>query len=499
MTISSVGGRSAQMVQGLVDMRRQLDDLQQQLSTGKKTTSYAGLGLDRSLAVGLHAQLATMSSQDSTLTLVGTRLQLQQQVLTRLGTIGSDARAAFQKPGELKAGGQADAQVAARAQLDEVLNLLNTQAGDRTLFAGKGVDGPAVASTGDILDGDGARAGLKQVISERAQADLGTGNSGRLVVAGTPGAVSLAEDAAGSPYGFKLASASTTLTGATLSGPAGTPPQIGLALAANPNAGESLAVTLRLPDGSQETLRLTATTASPPAAGEFTIGATPADTATNLQAALGDGVQSLAKTSLKAASALAAADDFFNTDAAHPPRRVDGPPFATATAQISGTPANTVVWYTGEAGAEPARTSVTSRADGTISVNYGVRANEEGIRSLVQNIAAFAATSFDPSDASTAAAYTALSTRAVGALAGGGAGKQSVQDIASDLGNAQVTLQAAKDRHTQAAGVLGGLLDQVEGAPSEQVAAQVLTLQVRLQASLQTTSILYQLNLTNYL
>ena len=47
-----------------------------------------------------------------------------------------------------------------------------------------------------------------------------------------------------------------------------------------------------------------------------------------------------------ASATLGAANDFFNTDDANPPRRVSGPP-ATATALTSGTPADTVFWYTG--------------------------------------------------------------------------------------------------------------------------------------------------------
>ena len=58
MTISGIGSRSALGVQTLVDMRRQLDELQRQLATGKKSETYAGLGLDRGLAVGLRSRLS---------------------------------------------------------------------------------------------------------------------------------------------------------------------------------------------------------------------------------------------------------------------------------------------------------------------------------------------------------------------------------------------------------------------------------------------------------
>ena len=65
------------------------------------------------------------------------------------------------------------------SQLDEILGLLNTPAGDRYLFSGRAGDKPAIETLDHILNGDGARAGFKQIIAERKQADLGaTGSAG---------------------------------------------------------------------------------------------------------------------------------------------------------------------------------------------------------------------------------------------------------------------------------------------------------------------------------
>ena len=56
-----------------------------------------------------------------------------------------------------------------------------------------------------MLNGTGAQAGLKQVIAERQQADLGTNGLGRLVISSpTPTSVAVGEDVAGSPFGLKL-------------------------------------------------------------------------------------------------------------------------------------------------------------------------------------------------------------------------------------------------------------------------------------------------------
>jgi len=70
----------------------------------------------------------------------------------------------------------------------------------------------------------------------------------------------------------------------------------------------------KLPDGSTEQIKLTASSTTPPPAGSFAIGANPTATATNLNAALNTAIGTLANTSLVAASAIAAGDNFFNTD-----------------------------------------------------------------------------------------------------------------------------------------------------------------------------------------
>src|SRR5207237_6784276 len=117
------------------------------------------------------------------------------------------------------------------------------------------------------------------------------------------GALSLSEDVAGSVFGFKLAGVNSTLTGATVTGPSGSPAGISVSLGTiNPSNGETIKFSVNLPDGSKEDLTLTATTATPPGPNQFAIGATPAATAANLQAVLTTGVDKLAHTALSAAS-----------------------------------------------------------------------------------------------------------------------------------------------------------------------------------------------------
>src|SRR5690606_13804260 len=140
---------------------------------------------------------------------------------------------------------------------------------------------------------------------------------------------------------------------------------------------------------------------------------------------------------LAAASAVAAGDNFFNTDADHPPQRVGGsPPFTNATALVDGTPANTVQWYKGDAATGDPRATAMAQADNSIAVSYGARANEEALRTAVQNVAVFAATSFSGADPDAAARYGALQQRLAVRL-GGNASQQQVSDIGAELATVQ--------------------------------------------------------------
>jgi flagellin-like hook-associated protein FlgL len=496
MTISSVSANIAPLIQSALDINKKLDDLQTQLGSGQKSTTYAGLGSQSGIAVALSAQLAALSSFDDTMTNAGTTISLQQLVLQQIGSIGNTVQSSAGLPNyAIDATGQTTVQKTAANQLDQVLSLLNTQGGNGYLFSGSGLNQQSVDTSDHILNGNGAQAGLKQVIAERNQADLGADGLGRLVIPAAAGTVvSVSEDAAGSPYGLKLAAVNSTLNGATVTEPTGSPAGISVDLGAtNPSNSDSVTYTFTLPDGTSQTLKLQATTSSPPGPNQFTIGATPADTAANLQAALTAGVSQISSTSLSAASAMAASNDFFDD----PPQRVSGSP-ATSTAQVDGTSANTVMWYTGEDGSGSARSTATARIDPTTTVSFGTRANEQGIRWIVQNIAALAATSYSSSDPNAANSYAALNQRVYAAL-GVPAGVQNISDIETSLANAQSAMKTTQSQHQQTANMLTNLQQSIEGIDTTTVGAQILSLQTSLSASLSATARLSSINLLAYL
>ena len=116
----------------------------------------------------------------------------------------------------------------------------------------------------------------------------------------------------------------------------------------------------------------------------------------------------------------------------------------------------------------------------------------------MQNIAVFAATSYSGTDPNAAGSYEALQRRVATVLAQP-SGQQRISDIAGDLAGVQTALKTGGDRHRQTKSTLEGLLNQVEGVTTEEVAAKILALQTSLQATLQSTALLLQTNILKYL
>jgi len=159
-----------------------------------------------------------------------------------------------------------------------------------------------------------------------------------------------------------------------------------------------------------------------------------------------------------------------------------------------------VSWYTGEMSTTPARSSVTARVDSASTVSYGVRANEQGLRTVIASVAVFAATSFQAGNPNSSAAYNALGQRVSLALnPQPGNGMQTTQTIETELANAQNAITSTTSHQKQAQAALQDLIQGMTGVSNETVASEILTLQTQLQASLQTTAMLSKLTLVNYL
>jgi flagellar hook-associated protein 3 FlgL len=500
MAIIGIGSSIASASLAQTNLQKELDTLSRQLGTNQKAAVFSDLGTQAGLAVSLDAQLSTINVYNDTNTNVSTTMQIEQEALSGIASVGSTVQQAVAQQGNftLNSSGQTSTQVAAASQFDQILATLNTQAGNNYLFSGGALNQPSVETTAHILNGNGAQAGLTQVIAERYQADFGTG-TGRLSIPALPPSgttVSIGEDVAGSPFGFKLSGVTSGLAGSSVSQPSGSPKTMSVTLGSNPNDGDTISFTLALPDGTSQTISLQATSSATPGPNQFSIGATGDVTAGNLQAALSTAVGNLAQTTLPAPSAIAAADNFFNSD---PPLRIGGsPPLSGATSLVAGTPANTVFWYTGENGSTPARMTQLAQVGPGQTVSFGMRANEQAIASLVENVAVLAATSYAPGNANAAASYSALTQRVATNLAGQ-QGTQTIQDIESDIANAQTTAKNAQTENQQTQNTLTTMLQGINGVSQDQIGAQILSIQNALQASYSTTSRLAQLSLVNFL
>jgi flagellar hook-associated protein 3 FlgL len=363
MSISSINYGSSVLGLSVKNINNQLTNLSTELSTGQKSTTYSGMGVNEGFAVAARAQLSNISAFGTTMTNVNTIISAANTALQTLSEISGQVQSsASTTPQNLSSTGQTVAQGNAVSELSAMVGVLNTQVGDRYIFSGSAINTPAVASPTAIMDGTGTQAGLKQVMAERLQADLGTNGMGRLVLSQpTPTSVQVGEDVAGSPFGLKLNSVTSNLTGATVTGPSGSPAAISVALGAtNPNPGDQVNFTFNLPDGTTQNVQLTATTTTPAPTGSFTIGATPTATASNLNTALTSSISTLANTSLVAASAIEAGDNFFDTDST-----VTG---AAATSQKTGpVPVSGATFLSGAAGTNSLASGFAS--GDTITVN----------------------------------------------------------------------------------------------------------------------------------
>ena len=470
-------------IKNITAMKARYDQLQTQLATGDKASTLAEMGSDRYFDLALRQRMARMDGYQQSISTVNLRLEVLDSVMSRIGTIESDARAAALSGGGGTSGiNFQTAPTLAGSRLDEMLTLLNTDVAGRYM---------------DLMNGVGARAGFKQVVGERKLADLGADHLGRLSVSTATDTVTLGEQS--TVFGMKLSGVNTTSANIAVTAPGGGPPpaltvQFGTPL---PAAGDKVQVSFTLPDGTEEQIVLTATTGTP-GVGEFQIGADADTTAASFGTALTSSVKHLAETKMVSASAYAAAGNFFNGQGQQV-MRVDGPPFDSATGLIAGTTANTMLWYNGEDSADP-RNTVTARVGEGPTVGYGVQANESGFLNLIQTLAAVAVQDFPDSDPTSEERYTSMMSRNAARLADTKDNQPgSLAAITVELGLAQSTTGAVAERHTAHSAQLGNMLEQIEAAPTETIAMEILALKTRLEASYQTTALLSQLSLVNYM
>jgi hypothetical protein len=109
-----------------------------------------------------------------------------------------------------------------------------------------------------------------------------------------------------------------------------------------------------------------------------------------------------------------------------------------------------------------------------------------------------AAESFPASDPLSPVRYDALRLR-LGAGLAEASGAPRVQFIQEELALAAVEVNTASERNASAKNLYQTQLTEFEGVSLEETVAKLLSLQTQLQASYQTTSMISQMSLVNFL
>ncbi|WP_375463339.1 hypothetical protein [uncultured Methylobacterium sp.] len=588
----------------ILALKGQLDALSTQLSTGRTSETYAGLGAGRTTSLTARATLSALDGYDAGIVSAQTRVSVASTSLSQVTALTMNLRTSLTS--NLQDASAPAASQLGRINLEGAIDALNQSAAGQYLFGGRASETEPVASSDRILNGDATttpkRDGLVTLVAEQRAADLGADGLGRLELgAGTAAnSFSLSEDTADptgatrANFGFRIASAPTT-TGSAITVTAdavhAAKPATVIGLDHAPAAGESFRVTLDLADGRQETYDLTARSPLPagsgdgfgvfgsatdaaqglnafaaarggtvasvqsantptltatygggdyaaydiglsgqPAAGDgitvqlalhdgttstitltaqasapagstttFAIGADAAATAANLRTALQTALKAAADGPLAASSTTRAAEDFFSasTVPGQAPRRIDASG-ATPTYEAAAS-TGTVIWYQGDATSPSARATASVRAGASREIAIGAQANEAPFRKALAGFAALAVDGLaDPGASATPGRFTALASRAYDLL-GQTSTEPSLEAIATDFGFASSALSDAKTQNAATRATLQSIVDSVERAPIEEVAAKLLEVQNRLQASYQITSSLSKLSLVNYL
>src|SRR5262245_28633155 len=126
MSISSINYASSLLGQSVRNIQDQLTNLSTQLSSGVKSTNYAGMGVNEGFAIAARAQLANMSAFGTTMTNVNTIISAVNTGLQTMSDIGGSVQSeAAATPQNLTSNGQTIGQQNALSQFSAMVGILN--------------------------------------------------------------------------------------------------------------------------------------------------------------------------------------------------------------------------------------------------------------------------------------------------------------------------------------------------------------------------------------
>lgn len=510
MAVDTIATSRSYMTKQVTSLSKTLTEKTTQLATGKASTTFGGIGNNRLLDLELTQKVGQIDSYKETIVSASLHIETLNLTLERLEEIRRDAKSALD-PNEfvLQSDGQTQSQATAEVLLYEVANLLNTEVAGHYLYGGSDAYSNPVAAIQDILEGADGLDGLKTVMDEFAQANLGVNENGRLDISAlttnytlgvpTDSTFTITEDGA-HDFGFDISTVTSSLSNVAITGPSGGDPDtFDVQFTGQPTLGDTIAVEFTLPPDHTETFTIELEATSGGGEGAFAVGADLEETAENLRIAISEALEEEAQTNLKALSDDWAADNFFDTFGGVEPMRIDGPPYDTATALTAGG-ATTVAWYTGDNSATTnAREDKSAVVDTNLTVNYGARANEQGLTDLMKSLATFVSADFSAGTDNDKLYHSALATELRAVLEPDTADQSGIVDISTEIAIAHRAIESADDRHDQMRSSYLTTIGEIEGVDNELLAAEILQLQTNIEASYRASSIVYNLSIVDYL
>jgi hypothetical protein len=478
-----------------------------QLATGKIATTNSGLGSSVYQTLDLQSRLSACDLYSDSIVSVGTDITTSINAVSSLSVAANATKnGALAAVNSSDAAGRSSRQTQLKSVLTSLLGYVNTRGVNGYIFGGANTSSPPAESIDTILGGDASagKDGLTKLVAERQQADLGSDGLGRMAITGTTTQVTLTSPASTLLFGMSIKNVSLTFSHGTASLTSSAPPTMMADFSTGvPQSGETVTITLNLPDGSTTPLIITAGTSN--GNGTFALGATAADTASNFQSALTTTVKQIANVQLFSASALKQATDFFSSSTTNPPQRIlagtDGT-LKTATAFSTDASSNsnkTICWYSGtdvNSGGDP-RQDVSNLIGDGIRIGIGVRGNEKGFSETIAALAAAAAVSPSKSDETLAnMQFSELATRSSNQLT---TGLSDLQSITASLATSQNAVKSESANQTAYKSILQQAFDSKTSITPEQAATDLSALQTQLQVAYQVTSRLMKMSLADYL
>jgi flagellar hook-associated protein 3 FlgL len=152
--ISSTGnGFTATLIANAMNVRKQLDTLTEQESTGMVADTYAGLGSAASASLDLSPRITAMQTYSKNIDAASGSMQVTQVAMTQVQQIAATFVSAIPNLNGLNPSEIDSVAANARSALTQLAGVLDTKYGNAYVFGGQDSSNPPVPQPNDILSG----------------------------------------------------------------------------------------------------------------------------------------------------------------------------------------------------------------------------------------------------------------------------------------------------------------------------------------------------------